>query len=300
MSGLLSRTNFGARPKVGVVVLTMGERPEELRRAVRSVLAQRLVELDVVVVGNGWRPEFLPGGVRGIFLPENVGIPAGRNAGAREVSGEYIFFLDDDAELADGLFLHNALSLLQADSDLGLIQPRITDPSGEQTPTRWIPRLRKGDPKVSSYVFSVLEAAVVMPRRVFDDIGGWGDPYFYAHEGIELAWRTWNAGKKVWYCGDLVVHHPVTSPTRHSTYYRLNARNRVWLAKRNLPWVLVPFYVLSWTGVQLVRSVRQRGAGLGAWLGGWVEGWRTNPGGRVGMRWLTVWRMTRAGRLPIL
>jgi GT2 family glycosyltransferase len=278
----------------------MGQRPEDLRRAVRSVLAQRLVELDVVVVGNGWRPEFLPGGVRGLYLAENIGIPAGRNAGAREVHGEFIFFLDDDAELADGLFLHNALSLFRADPQLGLIQPRITDPTGEQTPTRWIPRLRKGDAQQSSYVFSVLEAAVVMPRRVFDDIGGWGDPYFYAHEGIELAWRTWNAGKTVWYCGDLVVHHPVTHPTRHSTYYRLNARNRVWLAKRNLPWVLVPFYVLSWTGVQLVRSVRNRGTGLGAWLGGWIEGWRTNPHGRVGMRWLTVWRMTRAGRFPIL
>jgi hypothetical protein len=35
-------------------------------------------------------------------------------------------------------------------------------------------------------------------------------------------------------------------------------------------------------------------------LGGWIEGWRTNPHGRVGMRWLTVWRMTRAGRFPIL
>lgn len=278
----------------------MGQRPTDLRRAINSVLNQQLVELDIVVVGNGWRPEFLPAGVRGLELEQNVGIPAGRNAGAQKVSGEYIFFLDDDAELADRRFLHSAITLFQADPNLGLVQPRITDPTGQKTPSRWIPRLRKGVATDSSFVFSVLEAAVVMPRRVFEDIGGWGDPYFYAHEGIELAWRTWNAGKTVWYCGDLVVHHPVTSPTRHSTYYRLNARNRVWLAKRNLPWILAPFYVLSWTGVQLVRSVRGGGQGLGAWLSGWWEGWRTNPGGRVAMRWLTVWRMTRAGRFPIL
>jgi GT2 family glycosyltransferase len=149
-------------------------------------------------------------------------------------------------------------------------------------------------------VFSVLEAAVLMPTRVFEDIGGWGDPYFYAHEGIELAWRVWNAGKTVWYAGDMVVHHPVTSPTRHATYYRLNARNRVWLAKRNLPRIMIPFYVLAWTGVQLVRAARSGGAGLGPWFSGWLEGWRVNPGGRVGMRWLTVARMTKAGRFPIL
>lgn len=300
MSGLLSRNEFGDRPRVGVVVLTMGERPEELSRAIKSVLAQQLVILDIVVVGNGWRPEFLPAGVRGLHLEENLGIPAGRNAGAARVSGEYIFFLDDDAELADPLFLAEGIKKLEADSSLGLIQPRITDPSGKETPRRWIPRLRKGEASDSSYVFSVLEAAVLMPTRVFEDIGGWGDPYFYAHEGIELAWRVWNAGKTVWYAGDMVVHHPVTTPTRHATYYRLNARNRVWLAKRNLPLILIPFYVLSWTGVQLVRSVRSRGAGLGSWFSGWLEGWRENPGGRVAMRWLTVYRMTKAGRFPIL
>lgn len=300
MSGLLSRTEYGVRPRVGVVVLTMGQRPEELSRAIKSVLAQQLVVLDVVVVGNGWRPEFLPGGVRGLHLPENLGIPAGRNAGAAQVSGDYIFFLDDDAELDEPLFLNDGIRKFQADTSLGLIQPRITDPTGKTTPRRWIPRLLKGEASQSSYVFSVLEAAVLMPTRVFEDIGGWGDPYFYAHEGIELAWRVWNAGKKVWYAGDMVVHHPVTSPTRHATYYRLNARNRVWLAKRNLPWILVPFYVLSWTGVQLVRSARSGGTGLGSWFSGWLEGWRVNPGGRVAMRWLTVFRMTKAGRFPIL
>lgn len=288
------------RPTVGVVVLTMGTRPEELSRALHSVLAQQLVSLDVVVVGNGWKPELLPAGVKGVYLPENLGIPAGRNAGIPAVKGEYLFFLDDDAVIPDPLFLSQAISHFVADENLGLLQPRISDPLGGQTPRRWIPRLRKGEATHSSYVFSVLEAAVVMPRTLCDRIGGWGDPYFYAHEGIELAWRVWSAGKTVWYSGDLVVQHPVTSPTRHAEYYRLNARNRVWLAKRNLPWILVPLYVLSWTGVQLVRSLLTGGRGLGSWLSGWGQGWAQNPGGRVGMGWKTVARMTRAGRFPIL
>jgi len=40
-------------------------------------------------------------------------------------------------------------------------------------------------------------------------------------------------------------------------YYRLNARNRVWLARRNLPAVLIPLYVGSWTGIQLLRWFRK-------------------------------------------
>src|SRR5690606_1121328 len=129
--------------------------------------------------------------------------------------------------------------------------------------------------------------------------GGWGAPYFYAHEGIELAWRVWDQGRRAWYAGDLVANHPAIEPTRHADYFRLNARNRVWLAKRNLPWLLVPVYVGSWTLVQLSRSVR-RPAGLRAWFGGWWEGWRRSPGGRRSIKWVTVWRMAIAGRPPVV
>jgi len=38
-------------------------------------------------------------------LPENVGIPAGRNAGIPEVKGDLLHFLDDDAYLGGDDFL---------------------------------------------------------------------------------------------------------------------------------------------------------------------------------------------------
>ena len=41
-------------PRVGVVVFTMGTRPEDLARGIRSILAQEDVVVDVVCVGNGW------------------------------------------------------------------------------------------------------------------------------------------------------------------------------------------------------------------------------------------------------
>jgi GT2 family glycosyltransferase len=284
---------------VGVVLLTQGTRPDDLRRGALSLLAQHGVELDIVCVGNGWVPRGLPDGVRALALPENVGIPAGRNAGAAAVSGEWIFFLDDDASLPSPTFLADAIALIRADPGIGLLQPRVVDPEGRENPRRWVPRIRKGEPDASGDVFSVWEGATVLPRAVFDATGGWAAPFFYAHEGIELAWRVWDQGLRTWYAGGLVVHHPAMEPTRHSYYYRLNARNRVWLAKRNLPAVLVPLYVGSWTGIQLLRWAR-RPAALRAWFGGWAEGWRTDAGERRPMSWRTVLRMTRAGRPPIV
>lgn len=64
-------------PRVGVVVLTQGTRPDDLAAGLASVLAQEGVTLDVVCVGNGWEPDGLPDTVRAVALPENLGIPAG-------------------------------------------------------------------------------------------------------------------------------------------------------------------------------------------------------------------------------
>ncbi|WP_104084161.1 glycosyltransferase family 2 protein [Cryobacterium sp. Y11] len=289
-----------AQPTVGVVVLTQGTRAEDLDRGIRSVLAQQGVTLDVVCVGNGWEPTGLPTGVHSLALPTNLGIPAGRNRGVSLVTGEYLFFLDDDASIPDPYFLIEAIGKMRADPTIGLLQPRVEDPAGIESPRRWIPRIRKGEATEPGPVFSVWEGAVLLPRAVFDATGGWAEPFFYAHEGVELAWRVWDQGLVAWYAGDLVANHPVILPTRHADYYRLNARNRVWLARRNLPALFVPLYVGSWTAIQVLRwGLRNRPA-LRAWFGGWREGWRSDPGARHPLRARTVLRMSVAGRPPIV
>ncbi|MDX6666255.1 MAG: hypothetical protein QOG68_2461, partial [Solirubrobacteraceae bacterium] len=103
----------------GCVVLTQGRRPDDLAAALASLLGQEGVTLDIVVVGNGWEPEGLPDGVRGIHLAEDRGIPAGRNAGVRHTSGELLFFLDDDAAVAEPDALAFLAGLL-SDAEVGL------------------------------------------------------------------------------------------------------------------------------------------------------------------------------------
>ncbi len=283
---------------IGVVILTMGQRPEDLRRAIDSVLAQQDVQAEIVVVGNGWEPIGLPEGVLGVGLTENVGIPAGRNAGVMHVGGDLLFFLDDDASLPDPYFLASIKGRFESDSELGLIQPRVEDPTGLEPPGRWVPRLRVGDRTRSGPATTLWEGATAIRRAAFDAAGGWPEEFFYAHEGIDLVWRVWDAGFTCWYAGDLVVHHPVINPLRHEEFYRMNARNRVWLARRNLPAPLEPLYVGSWALLTVAR-VRNREA-LSAWFAGLGEGIRVAPAERRPMHWSTVWRMSKAGRPPVV
>lgn len=284
--------------RIGVVVLTMGQRPDDLARGLASLRRQEDVDLDIVVVGNSWEPTGLPDGVRGLGLPRNVGIPAGRNAGVPLVDGELLFFLDDDASLPDPRTLRRMADMFAADPALGLIQPRVVDPDGQPSPSRWVPRLRVGDPARPGPATALWEGAVMVRRTVFDAADGWPDEFFYAHEGIDLVWRVWDAGASAWYAGDITVHHPVIDPARHDVYYRMNARNRVWLARRNLPLVLEPLYVGTWLGLTLAR-VRDAEARR-AWFAGLREGIAERPSGRRPMRWRTVWALSRAGRPPVI
>jgi GT2 family glycosyltransferase len=286
------------RPTYGVVVLTQGRRPDDLARALRSILDQVEVEVDVVVVGNGWQPNGLPDGVAALALPENVGIPAGRNAGVAHVRGELLFFLDDDARLADRDTLARVARVLTGDPTIGLVQPRVVDPDGKPAPRRWTPRLRVGDPARSSDVTALWEGAVGTRREIFDRVGGWPGEFFYAHEGIDLAWAVWADGSRVRYAGDIVVLHPAIAPSRHAELHRLSARNRVFLARRRLPGPLAVGYVAVWGLLTLLRG-RSRAALRDSWRGA-VEGVRGDPGPRRPMSWHTVWRMTRAGRPPLV
>ncbi|WP_029288076.1 glycosyltransferase family 2 protein [Cellulomonas sp. HZM] len=288
-----------ALPSVGVVVLSMGNRPVELATAVSSALAQEGVDLDVLVVGNGWEPTGLPDGARGLALAENVGIPEGRNVGAAHVVGDLIFFLDDDAVIPSTDALRTMAERFARSSRLGMAQALLTTLDGSEPPGRWVRRLRKGDPERSTPIFSVTEGVTMVRRDAFEGAHGWAGQFFYAHEGIELAWRVWDQGFEVWHMGDVEMHHPATHPSRHAVSQRLNGRNRVWLARRNLPALLRPLYVGTWTAAQVIRD-RSDLPALRVWFGGFREGVTSDAGERQVMSWRTVARMTLRGRPPVI
>ncbi|MFR9676757.1 glycosyltransferase family 2 protein [Streptomyces sp. TR06-5] len=281
----------------------MGNRPEELRALLASVAAQEGAPIEVVVVGNGAPLPTLPAGVRTVELPENLGIPGGRNVGIEAFGPggcevDILLFLDDDGLLARKDTARLCREAFAADRELGIISFRIADPDTGATQRRHVPRLRASDPLRPSRVTTFLGGANAVRTAVFQQVGGLPDDFFYAHEETDLAWRAQDAGWAIDYRPDMVLYHPTTLPSRHAVYHRMVARNRVWLARRNLPAPLVPVYLAVWLLLTLAR--RPSRPALRAWLGGFREGWTTPCGPRRPLRWRTVWRMTRLGRPPVI
>jgi GT2 family glycosyltransferase len=284
--------------RVGCVVLSMGTRGQQLDAAVRSVLRQRDADVECMVVGNGWSPVGLPDGVASVALADNAGVPEGRNIGAAEVGGDVLFFLDDDAELVDDTVLAGAVREFDADPALAVLQLRAVDPLGRPTSRRHVPRIGSNGPDRAGDVAWFWEGAALIRRTAFDEVGGWPGEFFYGHEGIELAWRVIDLGYRVRYAAELEVLNPEAEPFRGPRHRYLNARNRVWVARRNLPVPLLAGYVAIWAAATFARA--RSVADLRATATGFLDGARLPCGPRRPIRWRTAWRLTRLGRPPVV
>ncbi|MEV0282154.1 glycosyltransferase family 2 protein [Streptomyces sp. NPDC050610] len=276
----------------------MGTRPKELAELLASVRAQTAEAARTVVVANGCAMPEVPPWVEAVQLEENRGVTGGRNAALAHLGDmDLVLDLDDDGLLVSDDVFATITALYEADEGLGIVGFRIADETG-LTQRRHVPRLRAGDPMRGGLVTGFLGGAHVLSVKMLREVGPWPEAFFFAHEETDLAWRAIDAGWQVRYAPQLLLQHPRTSPARHAFFYQVNARNRVYLARRHLPAVLVPVYLGVWVALTLART--RTLVGLRAWFAGFAEGWRTECGHRKPMRWRTVFQLARLGRPPVI
>jgi GT2 family glycosyltransferase len=285
--------------KLSIVILTMGNRPAELARAIESTEALRSAGAELIVVGNGADAGPLPASATEVRLAENVGVAAGRNAGVAASAGDVVLFLDDDGWYPEPATLgEHVAARFAAEPQLAVLSLRVVDPDGGPGGRWHVPRLRASDPDRSSAVTTFAGGASAIRRSAYLEAGGQPEAFFFGHEETDLSWRLMDLGYRLEYDAEAVMCHPAVPNARHATWYRTEARNRVWVARRNLPWPLAVAYLANWVLITLVRE-RSSGA-LRTWFAGFSEGWRLDPGPRRPIKLATAWRMTRAGRPPVV
>ena len=289
MIGSFQAVPLASSPSAEVIVLTMGDRPDRLRAAVESAAGW-----PTCVVFNGSPPVDV-GADRVLVEQRNLGIPGGRNAAARTSTAEVLVFLDDDALLSDGA-LDSVAAAFAAEPWLGAVSMRLVDEVGETT-RRHVPRLAARHLARSGDVTHFLGGASAIRRSAYEQVGGYFTDLFYGHEELELSWRLIDDRWRVWYLADVTVFHPRTEIARHPDGWRLTGRNRVWIARRTLPWPVALIHVAAWLVLGTARA--PAGECRRSYVRGWMAGWRSAIEGRP-IRWRTVWRLARLGRPPVI
>jgi len=203
-------------PTVDVVLLSWN-RLEDTLAAVDSVLAQDIDSLAIWIVDQGSRPEQVAAlrhlstihpEVQLVELPDNVGVPAGRNIGTNSGSAEFVVSLDNDAVFDTPQALSRAVDLLASDDRLGAVAFRALDHSTRELDTgSWAyPRvhMQTSEPVPVARFVGVGHA---LRRAAFTDAGGYDEQLFFCEEELDLSYRMIDRGYWIVYDPSIVVLH---------------------------------------------------------------------------------------------
>lgn len=239
-----------ARPHVSVVMVVY-RTGEALAESIKHVLAEPLVD-EFVIVDNGSdsRDEDM---LRSLALTEprvvlkqghgNIGFARGANLGASTAGGEYIVFLNPDANLQNGC-VAALVTAFKGQPTPTVVGARVLNVDGteqrggrrgEVTPmstvltfgqlTRRYPKLAGFEihrehepvPRVPVPMPTISGACFALRRGDFEALKGFDEGYFLHVEDIDLCWRARRAGGQVLFqpkaqvvhLGHTSLEHPV-------------------------------------------------------------------------------------------
>lgn len=192
-----------------------------------------------------------------IELGENLGFGGGCNVGWRAGSAPYVLFLNPDARMSpdDILGLVEVAGVTAA----GVVAPRIVDDFGNlEWSLRRFPEVRSifgqalfahrmlpaanwvdetiRDPAAYDHRRTcdwASGAALLVPRNVLDEIGGFDAGFFMYCEDVDLCRRVWDLGRKVVFEPSVVCVHAGGGSAPRWTLLPTLARSRVRYAQKH-------------------------------------------------------------------
>lgn len=184
--------------------------------------------------------------VRVVRLRKNSGFAAATNAGIRVADGEYIAFLNNDAE-ADPHWLAELQQALMRDATLGFVGGKIlykehsnviAAAGGRFGRNGSATDFGRGEPDAPIYnvprpVLWVTGAACMFRRKVFETVGLLDESFGSMWEDVDICLRAQLAGFRGLYVPTAVVYHAV------SATWEKDRRRRLYLCSRNECRVLV-------------------------------------------------------------
>ncbi len=249
-------------PSVAIVILNYNGR-QFLEKFLPSVLLTTYRKARIYIADNASTDDsvsfvqnhFSQVGI--IENPSNEGFAKGYNTALKQVNADYYMLLNSDVEITPG-WIEPLLELMETDEQIAACQPKVLgyhDKSKFEYAGAcggWIDSF--GYPFNRGRVFEDCEtdsgqyddarpvfwasgAALMIRKKVFDELGGF-DEHFFAHqEEIDLCWRTQLAGYKIYVQPSSVVYHVGGGTLKKGSSRKafLNYRNNLVMLAKNLP-----------------------------------------------------------------
>lgn len=233
--------------------------------------------VEVIVVDNNSKEDPTPviteryPEVKLIVSRENLGFAGGNNLGIKASRGEYILFLNNDTEVAPG-FLEPLVELFQANPQAGAASSKILYYNSGETiqyagssridpftgRSKRIGYLEKDNGQYSSVKETDLAhgAAMMVPRRVIDEIGMMPEFFFLYYEEVDWCESIKRGGYKIYVVPASKVYHKesmsIGKGSTLKTYYM--TRNRLLYMRRNTAGVKKVTWILFFLFFSLPKN----------------------------------------------
>ena len=161
---------------------------------------------------------------------ENYGFSKGNNMGAKEAKGEFILFLNSDAEIKDGGFLR-MVDFMEKNPKIGVLGGKLLSPDGSTQASTGkfynlynvvivllggerVGLIRK-NPKIRGPVDWVSGASMMVRKNVFEKLKGFDENFFMYIEDMELCYRFKKIGYQTYFFENIkLIHKELGSSNR--------------------------------------------------------------------------------------
>ncbi len=193
--------------------------------------------------------------------PKNLGFAAANNQAVKIAKGKFLFFLNPDTCLKDSS-IKKLIQKLENNPKIGIISPALVNERGDYQPLAYPPQTLKNAfqefflqkktfspyiPKEEQEVHSLVAAAILIKKSLFDRLGGWDEKYFMYFEDHDLCDRVRKAGKKVLYSPQSKIIHEVGSSCK-----TIKKKPNQWLIQSSKKYHgILKYYLLTlilWSG----------------------------------------------------
>jgi len=205
-----------------VTAIVITHKQIEFTLAALASLEQQTVPIEQVIVVDNDRERSAAAPLRAaypettILEEDNIGYAPACNRAAAIASGDWLFFLNPDAEAAPDC-LEQLLAAAARHPDCGVITPQVLLPNGRinagenqihLTGIAWCGGYGKPpEDGPERTVFITTGAAMLVRRELYERLDGYCNEFFLFYEDPDLCWRAWLAGSEVWYVPRAVVRH---------------------------------------------------------------------------------------------
>jgi N-acetylglucosaminyl-diphospho-decaprenol L-rhamnosyltransferase len=225
-----------SQPRISFIVVTYNS-ADSIAACLASIRHHTAATFEVVVVDNS--PDTQTATVVKSFLAahtnenfrldktdENLGFAKGCNRGATSATGDYLFFLNPDTELLNDAAAE-MLTCFDAHPSAFAVGPMILGSDGTVTRTcRNLPttsrilldaigldsylgayRLTRFDHRQARQVEQIMGSAMLIPRHIYNQVGGMDERFFIYYEEVDLCKRLVEQRGQIWFWPTAQVRH---------------------------------------------------------------------------------------------